>query len=716
MSAALRILVVSDVSPTHIAGGGERVLWECAARLGRAGHQIRVLSRSPTDGVPETIEREGIRIRHFPADRRSLLRFVASSILEGRRAAARELAAAPADLLHLHQPLSGYGVLHSPAGRRIPSLYTFHSPAPLEYRSRRGMTGHHRGGWAGAFGTLLLWLIEGACLRRATRIHVLSDFSAGLLWKLYRVPSERIVKIPGGADMERFQPAQDRRAARGALGLPSGRPVLFTLRNLEARMGLDLLIRAMAILARHVPEALLLIGGVGSRRHELESLAASLDLDGAVRFLGYLPDGELPLHYQAADLFVLPTRELEGFGLVTVEALACGTPVVGSPVGATPEILGPLDPALLFQDISPAGMAETLRRLLDRFRKDPVEGESLRQACRRHAKAHYSWDDVVARLEDGFHQLAGRRSASPEPLRVCPACGDLIQAGDLHYLGTPYLHCRRCGTGAAASFPSAASLKRWYESEYPRRFGHQWGTEPRAEMFASILDRLAGLRAPARVLDVGCGGGQLLKAAGERGWRGVGTDLSHRACTVARQEGGSPVVQAESAEVPLRSGCVEAVTFINVLDHVPDPWGVLREARRLLSPRGLLVIRVPNATFHRPWIRVLSRLGPLVRWSGWDGFPVLHLYAFTAGSLRRAVERAGFSVVEVRNSALAAEIPASREGLGTALLACAGGLVGAVASGVALLTRGRWLLGPSIELYAMRPSEDGKDGKGGMRA
>src|SRR6185295_14699211 len=109
-----------------------------------------------------------------------------------------------------------------------------------------------------------LWAIEGACLRRATRIHVLSDFSASLLWKLYRVPAERIVKIPGGADLARFRPAADRRRLRAELGLPLDRPLLLTVRNLETRMGLDTLLAAMADVARRRPDVHLLLGGSGS--------------------------------------------------------------------------------------------------------------------------------------------------------------------------------------------------------------------------------------------------------------------------------------------------------------------------------------------------------------------------------------------------------------------------------------------------------------------
>src|SRR5207247_4748944 len=97
---------------------------------------------------------------------------------------------------------------------------------------------------------------------------------------------------------------------------------------------------------------------------------------------------------------VRPTLVLEGFGLVTVEALACGTPVLGTPVGATPEILVPLSPALVFRGLAPETMAEDLRRFLEAERCDPEAHARLRAACRRHAAAHYAWDRTIDALED----------------------------------------------------------------------------------------------------------------------------------------------------------------------------------------------------------------------------------------------------------------------------------------------------------------------------
>jgi len=339
----LRVLMVSDVSPLAGGGGGERVLWEHARGLARRGHAVTVLGRAPEGAPAGAYEREGVRVVLFGAGRRTTVGFLRGAVFAARRAARELLAGAAFDVLDVYQPLAGYGVLGLAAARRLPVLYTFLSPAPLEYRSRERMTRHHVGGVTGRLGALALWALERGCLRRAGRIQVLSDYSAGQLWQLYGIGVDRLLKIPGGADLRRFRPADDRAGVRAQLGLPKEAPLLLTVRNLEVRTGVDTLLRAMPRVLARREDAQLLIAGAGSLRAELETLAGSLAIAAQVRFLGFVPDAELPLYYQAADCFVLPTRELEGFGLVTVEALACGTPVLGTPIGATPELLDPLD-------------------------------------------------------------------------------------------------------------------------------------------------------------------------------------------------------------------------------------------------------------------------------------------------------------------------------------------------------------------------------------
>jgi glycosyltransferase involved in cell wall biosynthesis len=407
-TSALRALVVSDVSIAPVRGGAERVLHECAVRLAERGHRVTVVSRAGADpgGDPGL---RALRRREFTVDGRSWLRFARTAMLDARRAAAAALAEEGADVLHVHQPLAGYAVLTAPAARRVPSLYTFHSPAPLEYRLRTGMTARHRTGIAGRLGAAVLGCLEHACLRRASRVHVLSRYSGALVEGLHGVPPARIVRIPGGVDLERFRPAADRDAVRRRLGLPSDACVLLTVRNLENRMGLDALLDAFATIAGDVPAVRLLIGGEGSRRAELEARARTRPLAGRVRFLGFVADEALASHYQAADFFVLPTRALEGFGLVTVEALACGTPVLGTPVGATPEILAPLDPALLFENESAGAIAGGLRRHL--VGRDGEAAARMRRDCRRHAET-YGWDRAVAALDRTLSDLAGVSAAA----------------------------------------------------------------------------------------------------------------------------------------------------------------------------------------------------------------------------------------------------------------------------------------------------------------
>jgi glycosyltransferase involved in cell wall biosynthesis/SAM-dependent methyltransferase len=708
--------MVSDVSPSRPLGGGERMLWEQARRLAARGHDVRIVSRADSDATePVAVERERVRIRQFVADRRSIARFIRSSILGARQAVADALTREPADVLHVHQPLAGYGALTSRPGARLPSLYSFYSPAPLEYRSRQGMTARHRAGVVGATGTAVLWAIERACLRRAGRVHVLSDFSADQLWKLYAVPRERIVKIRGAAATERFTPASDRAAVRRTLGLDADRPIVLTVRNLEARMGLDNLLGAMARVKVPCPRALLLIGGSGSLRAALEAQSQALGLSDHVKFLGFVPDDDLPRYYQAADVFVLPTRELEGFGLVTVEALACGTPVLGTPIGATPEILGALCPALVFRDASAETMAEDLERFLAGRERDPASYARLRQSCREHVESHYTWERATDELETTLQGLcnarsngavapaAGRREVDDE---TCPGCGGPTRPSGLVYRAVRYRACPSCRSLLSTAVPTAVELRHTYETEYPSLFAPERVSAERTRLFGSLLDRLAALdrarEARPRLIDVGSGGGQLAALARGRRWLAVSTDIAHQACKVAGRDSETPAVQADGALLPFRGATADMVTLVNVVDQAHDPLTILREAHRVLVAGGLLALRVPNARFHRPWARLLIALGPLVRSRGWDTYPTVHHFAFTPAGLRRLVERAGFRVLEVSNSAVASREPVARRAAVETLPHWGRATIAAGAAALAELSRDRWLVGPSVELYAQK--------------
>ena len=123
-------------------------------------------------------------------------------------------------------------------------------------------------------------------------------------------------------------------------------------------MGLDRLLLAMQTVVEKIPHALLIIGGRGPLKDQLSALVERLALTKHVHMAGFIPEDQLPRYYQMADLFVLPTQELEGFGMVTLEALASGLPVLGTPVGGTNEILPGLDRRLVLSDSNPQTMAQ----------------------------------------------------------------------------------------------------------------------------------------------------------------------------------------------------------------------------------------------------------------------------------------------------------------------------------------------------------------------
>ncbi len=214
--------------------------------------------------------------------------------------------------------------------------------------------------------------------------------------------------IPGGVDVERFRPLNEYESVaelRRRLRLPLGRPILLTVRRLAARMGLENLIRAVALVTRKNPDLdfLLVIAGKGSLAEKLAALVQQQGIEHRVRLTGFVESQDLPLYYRSADLFILPSESIEGFGLATVEALASGVPVLGTPVGGTVEILRAIDDRLLFGKATP----EIMARHIEDFLKNPVPYKILRNRCRQEAVARYSWDSVVDCTEEEFKLVAG---------------------------------------------------------------------------------------------------------------------------------------------------------------------------------------------------------------------------------------------------------------------------------------------------------------------
>ena len=197
--------------------------------------------------------------------------------------------------------------------------------------------------------------------------------------------------VPGGVDAARFDTGQTRRGAREKLGWPTDRPIVLSVRRLVQRVGLDRLITAIDRVRRRHPDVLLYIAGKGPMRDALAQQIRELDLSNHVELLGFVPDEDLPLAYRAANVSVVPTVAHEGFGLIVVESLAAGTPVLVTPVGGLPEIVAPLAEPLVLPDGTPATIADRLERILSGTLPIPSS-----DTCQHYARTHYDWP-VIAR-------------------------------------------------------------------------------------------------------------------------------------------------------------------------------------------------------------------------------------------------------------------------------------------------------------------------------
>jgi len=243
--------------------------------------------------------------------------------------------------------------------------------------------------------------IERTAVAGARRIVVLSRFMAGEVEHLQASARERTRIVPGGFDATRFT----ERTTPPLSG--DGRVELFTARRLTPRTGVVELVEAMPTVRASIPDVRLSIAGDGALRGQIERRIAELGLAGSVHVLGKIPEEELTERYRTSDLVVMPTKALEGFGLTTAEALASGTPVVATPVGANPEVVGPLSPDLMAADAGPPAIAAAIVRTL----ADPDALRAIASRARAHVVPDMTWERVADAYLEEYAAMADGRDA-----------------------------------------------------------------------------------------------------------------------------------------------------------------------------------------------------------------------------------------------------------------------------------------------------------------
>jgi glycosyltransferase involved in cell wall biosynthesis len=432
-SHPLRIALISEhASPLAVIGGvdagGQNIYVAQVARaLARAGHHVDVLTRRDDAVLPPVVDvRPGMRVLHIDA---GPARFVPKEKLLPHMGAftrvARALlhASVAYDVVHANFFMSGLVGLDLQAEFGLPLVMTFHA---------LGLVRREHQGAADGFPASRID-IERRIVRHADSLIAECPQDKADLMRLYGASGARIAVVPCGVDLKQFAPG-DKFAARRALGLADDEFVVLQLGRLVPRKGIDNVIRAVALLEPRLKARLLVVGGDAPEPDEratpeiarLRGVAAECGIADRVTFTGHRQRDRLRECYVAADAFAT-TPWYEPFGITPLEAMACGTPVIGSAVGGIKHSVLDGVTGGLVPPQEPAALAARLAQL----HANPLLGQALGRAGVRRMRSLFTWDRIASELAQVYAAVRQPMRAA-QPARRLVLVGrkpDLFQAG-----------------------------------------------------------------------------------------------------------------------------------------------------------------------------------------------------------------------------------------------------------------------------------------------
>ncbi len=407
MSDTLRIALISEhASPLATLGGvdagGQNIYVAHVAHcLARAGHHVDVVTRRDNTELPPVVDlRPGARVIHIPA---GPARFVPKEQLLGHmpefaRATEKLLRhSVPYDVVHANFFMSGLVARHLKHTMGTPFVVTFHALGLVRREHQKE---------ADAFPPERV-AIERALVQEADALVAECPQDSADLIRLYDADPDRITMVPCGFDPAEFKPT-DRAAARELLGLDPKEFIVLQLGRLVPRKGIDNVIRALAHLPPQIPARVVVVGGDSREPDELRTpeigrlrrLAHAHGVAHRVTFTGHRSRDELRLYYAAADVFAT-TPWYEPFGITPLEAMACGTPVVGSAVGGIQYSVSDGVTGYLVPPHDPAALAARLTQLY----ANPVLAGAMGRAGIRRARAMFTWERITQQLVEVYQSV-----------------------------------------------------------------------------------------------------------------------------------------------------------------------------------------------------------------------------------------------------------------------------------------------------------------------
>ncbi len=372
---------------TKDTGGMSVYVLELARELDKLGHRVDVYTRvhDPVDKVIYKLGRNA-RLIHLRAGEDGEIHKLAVyphlpdfvRRLEDFRTRNR----LHYDLVYSHYWLSAWAGKRLQKWWRVPHMVMFHTLGAV--KNAVGV---------GAKEPELRIKTEHSVINSCHRIIAATEKEKRDLIKHYAAPVEKVSVVPCGINLDIFRPV-DKKEARSQLGLNGDKTIVFVGR-IEPLKGIDRLMTAMTYLENVYRPRLLIIGGGENSRQEVErlkKLAKALRIEDEIDFLGLIKQPDLPLFYSAADVCVVPSY-YESFGLVALESLACGTPVVTTKVGGAENIIRHGETGYLVADNDPRNLADKIMLALSRS----GDNGQLASVMRDSLEA-FSWSNIAAAI------------------------------------------------------------------------------------------------------------------------------------------------------------------------------------------------------------------------------------------------------------------------------------------------------------------------------
>lgn len=386
------VLIIGDSIFPDSMGGSHRHMYDLSRKLVDKKYKVIVITPNKNNKLPEYELIGGVEYYRYYRNASSKVKgcfdFIYGPLKKYKQLVDRGI---KIDDIHGHWPLTNYLIFKKESKNfNIKKIYTFHGPTFEEYSYELKFSNSLIKKIILSF----IKFVEKQVLKNSDTIITASQYMKDKVYSIYGI-DKNVNIIPVATDVEKFKPHfNNKELAKISLGLDSNKLLIMSIRRLKKRMGIDNLIKAFKIISDNYSDLELIIGGKGDYKNELIKLVKELKLTNNIKFVGFIPDDKLSDFYEAADIFVVPSIDLEGFGLVTTEAMAVGTLVVGTPIGGNKEVIGDFNKNFLTNGIEPNDIAKKLIEIIEQYKNKSYE-ENI---YRKFVLDNYSWEVIINKI------------------------------------------------------------------------------------------------------------------------------------------------------------------------------------------------------------------------------------------------------------------------------------------------------------------------------